>query len=221
MPGDSGKCGACLLTMAAIQFIVFMLMVQAAYPCYNGICYNLFTNPISDLGNTATSPLWPLFNYSLVMFGLLLFIGIIYLIGKFPKGLLRNGALAALLFSALGAIGVGVVPENTMLAIHSMAALIAFLFSGLGILLLGVAIARKFGAKRHLPYAAYTLISGAITVGVLLLYLLPTGGISSHLAMSGPGWGFGGVERVIAFPPILWTLVTGLYFSSKRGRAWK
>lgn len=216
MASKNTLCGACLLVLGTLQFVIFMLMAQLAYPCYGGVCYNIFTNPISDLGNTMTSPLWPLFNYSLVVFGLLLFIGIILLIDEYPKGILRNGGLASLLFAALGAIGVGVVPENTVLAIHSVAALIAFFFSGLGILLLGIDFARKFGSKSHSPYTAYTIVSGLVPLALILLYLLPSGGISSTLPLSGPGWGFGGVERLIAFPPILWLFVTGVYFGRKR-----
>lgn len=210
------RLGAALFWFATLQFAAAMLFVQAAYPCHSNVCYNMLTNPISDLGNTSTSPFYYVFNASLALFGLLLLIGILFIKDAFPKGIARTAGFSALVIAAIGSLGVAMVPENTILEIHSISALIAFFFSGLGILLLGYLLYKKFGSKKHIGYTAYTIISGIIPVAVLLLYLLPSGGISSSLALSGPGWGFGGVERVIAFPPLLWIFVTGLYLYRKK-----
>jgi hypothetical membrane protein len=197
------KMAGWLFVAGILLFFVAMIIAQAFYPCTSS-CYNIATNPISDLGNTFTSPLWSLFNYSLILFGTLFFAGIIVMFDYLPKGLTGRIGTFFLLLSAFGAAGVGTVPENTILHIHAIFAVIAFASGGLGVLLTGIAIFRQ----KSTLYSTYSVLSGIIVLFVLLLFMFP--GLTPKLKMSGSGIGFGLVERIIAAPTLLWVFVTGV-----------
>ena len=205
------KYGAKLFVVSVIIFIAAMVIAQSSYPCIKSVCYNIGTNPISDLGNTLTSPAWPIFNYGLIIFGTLLFAGLLFLKDTFPKGVMGRAGLIFLILSAFGAMGVGTVPENTILAIHSLFALISFMAGGLGVLLIGLSI--KSGNKLNV-YKAYTIISGIITLVVLLVFTLPLG--LGPFKTSGSGFGFGGIERTVVGPVVLWVFLTGIMLLTKR-----
>ena len=199
--------GRSLLFIGAAQFVVFMVVVQLAFPCISS-CYNIFTNPISDLGNTSASPLAMLFNYFIALFGLLLIVGILYTRGVFRKSPIEDIGVASLIVAALGAIGVGIVPENTVLAVHSMFAVIAFLFGGIGVLLVGI---NDLEQKNSRLFSCYSIVSGVVPIVLLLASL---SGAFQGLAVSGPGFGFGAVERMIVAPILLWVFVVPF---TKRG----
>ncbi len=205
----NGRCAGCLMFFATFQFILMMVLAQVAFPCVGGSCYNLLTNPISDLGNTSVSPLWPIFNFSIVIFGACLFAAALLAAGVFRRSQLTDLGLFAIAVAGGGAAGVGVVPENTVLAIHSLFALVAFWGGGAAIILLGVAMLKD---KNWRSYAMYSIISGIVVFIASAAMLLPSG----TLAMSGPGLGFGGVERLVAAPTLLWLLVVGAKIARKR-----
>jgi hypothetical membrane protein len=200
------KYGGVVFLVAAIQFVIAMLVVQYAYPCTNGVCYNPGTNPISDLGNTVTSAIWPVFNYSIVLFGALMLLGIFMASKAFRKGMLSRIGLVILAIAVLAGAGVGVVPENTILAIHSIFALVAFWGGGLGVLLLGLSM---LGDRNWKGVATYSVFSGAAIIVVLLAFMLPTFGLHAAWALSGGGFGFGGFERLAVAPLLLWIIVIG------------
>ncbi len=197
-------CGAYIFVFATIQFIVAMIAVQLAYPCAS-YCYSILTNPISDLGNTSTSTLPYVFSASLVLFGILLITGVVMLRLAFTKSRTLTIAIALLAISALGAMGVGLVPENVDLGLHSAFAATAFFFGGLSLIAFGV---NEHGAKGRKRYSYYSMISGAITVALFLIAVF----VLTGLPKSGPGFGFGGLERLIVAPVLLWTIITGIRF---------
>jgi hypothetical membrane protein len=199
-----------LLFFAAVQFILAMVVVQLAFPCTNGICYNILTNPISDLGNTMTSPLWSVFNYSLVIFGALGFASVLILRSAFPKNSTRNLGVLIILIGILGAMGVGVVPENTILAVHSIFALITFVGLALGILILGIGLRKN---RQWSTYAIWSIVFGAISLLAIIIFMLPSFGLLPAWIHSGPGAGFGAIERLVMLPSLLWVLMTGWKFS--------
>lgn len=212
----SRRYGALLLIAAVLQFVASMAIVQLAFQCHGGQCYNLLTNPISDLGSAGLnghpySPLWPLFNYSIAVFGVLGIAGLIMLRGWFPKNAWRVSGLAIIIVSLFASIGVGIVPEDTILALHSLFALIAFFGSAFGLLLLSIGLYK--GRRR---YAAFSTICGLTSLAVLFVFVLPDFGILARWAASGPGFGFGGMERLLAAPVLLWLVVTGLIAIRKR-----
>lgn len=207
MADRSIRYGALLILAGVIQFIAVMAIAQAAYPC-TAHCYNILTNPISDLGNTATSPLWPLFNYSLEVFGAFVIAGILLMRGAFRRSLERQIGILLIVVSSLGAMGVGVVSENVILRIHSLFASVAFLIGGIAVVILG---ANELRSNRR-GYVVFSIIAGSISALLFVGYVL---GIYPPLALSGPGFGFGGVERMIAGSFLVWLIVTAVYMLLK------
>lgn len=205
---DSGiiRVNGYLVAFSVGLFVLAMIAVQAAYPCTNGVCYNPLTNPISDLGNTSTSPLWPVFNYTIVMFGLLTIFGILRLMGLFAT---RAGVvgMALLVAAMLGAMGVGIVPENTILPIHSLFALIAFGLSGPAAILIGYS---RLNTKPSW-YPRFSILMGALTLLAFLVFVAPQFGLIPAWKIAGGSFGFGGAERLIVAPVLLWLLITGLF----------
>lgn len=205
---DSGNsaAGARLILAGTVQFILVMAIAQFAYPCTNS-CYSILTNPISDLGNTATSPLWPIFNYSLIIFGMAVFAGALLFLDKFSRGWIGSIGTFLICMSALGAAGVGVVPENTILALHSIFALIAFISGAIGIILIGTTF---YPTKAFRTFGLLSIILGIVSLAATAVILLASYGVIQPLAISGGGIGFGAVERIVAAPILLWLMVAGV-----------
>ncbi len=207
------ECGGCLLASGVVQLAVVMLLAQLYYPCGQHGCYNIFTNPISDFGNTATSALWPLFNYSLALFGIMTIAGAFLAARAFSRIPACRLGLVLIVASALGAVGVGVVPENTILTIHSASALVAFVGGGIAALLFGVGMR---GRKEYRSYSLYSMLTGALTLLSILVFMLPSFGMLPAWRMYGPGFGFGGMERIAAYLVLAWLYVTGMMLVRRR-----
>jgi hypothetical membrane protein len=173
-----------LLFVGAVQFIIGMILAEVSYPGYN-----TSTNFISDLGAQQTSA--PIFNASVSLLGILV-IAASYLIWKE----FSNVIVSALFFlSGIGSLGVGIFPESAG-TIHMVVSLIAFLFGGLS------AIASVWIVRP--PFSYLSILLGAI--GLIALGLFASG---SYL-----GIGPGGMERVVAYPIILWLAGFGGYLMS-------
>jgi hypothetical protein len=194
-----------LFIAAVLLFLAAMILAQIAYPCTSAGCYNVGTNPISDLGNTATSPLWPLFNYSLVLVGAMLFGGIVLMLNTVKGGIIGKIGMTLLAVSTLGIVGVGAVPENTVFALHTTFAAVAFMAGGVGILLVGYGLITK---RKPGWFPLYSIWSGIIVLLLLVILSVPLGFIP-QLNMSGSGFGFGGVERILAAVMFLWIFMAG------------
>ena len=147
------------------------------------------TRMISDLGVGSTAPI---FNSAIFGFGLLL-IAAAYLL--YTAGINRC-FLVLLAFIGLGAAGVGIFPENIVVP-HSICAITVFVCGGL-CAILGY---RVFSA----PWSWFSPILGVITlVAVVLL------GAKVYLGLSA-----GGMERMIAYPLIIWAIGTGAYLMAR------
>ena len=143
------------------------------------------TQMISDLGVGSTAAI---FNPAIFGFGLLL-IAAAYLLHT--PGINRC-FLVLLVLTGLGAVGVGVFPE-TIIVTHSICAITVFVCGGL-CAILGYRVFRA-------PWSWFSVVLGVITlVAVVLL------GVKIYL-----GLGAGGMERIIAYPLIIWAIGTGAY----------
>jgi hypothetical membrane protein len=185
------------LFLASAQFAVFMTIAEAVYPNYS-----VSANYISDLG------VWGhrsaiIFNTSIIISGLLTIAGSLFLQKAFRKR--RFSVIIAL--SGLGALLVGFFPENTVLVngipvVHSVAALMAFIFGGLAAI-----------ASYHVttpPFKFFSLILGASSFLALVLFLTtPSIGFL--------GLGAGGMERMIVYPSIIWTIGFAGYMMARQG----
>ena len=164
-----------------------MIVAESLFPGYS-----VSGNQISDLGaNCAGSvcaiiqPSSEIFDASVVLLGLAGFVGG-YLI--FRSRYRSVGALT--MMGGLGAIGVGIFPETTGV-LHLIVSFITFFFTGLA----AIASYRLFR-----PPMSYL----GVGLGVFILMALALYGSDTYL-----GLGAGGMERMIAYPALIWVVGAG------------
>jgi hypothetical membrane protein len=194
-----------IMWLVNIQFFIVQVIVASAWTTPS---YSWRGNAISDLANTSCgqfdgryvcSPLSGLMNASLILLGLCMAIGSVLLYQEFRKSRVGFSLMAV---AGIGAIMVGIFPENTIFWAHITGADLAFLLSNIALIV--------FGFTLPLPHWLrwYSIASG--TVGLVALYLF----LSYHRFFLG----LGGMERMIAYPMVLWLIVTGLYLSLAHNR---
>ncbi|MEM2386231.1 MAG: DUF998 domain-containing protein, partial [Candidatus Bathyarchaeia archaeon] len=110
----------------------------------------------------------------------------------------------------IGAMGVGVFPENSPFMLHTVFSLIAFLFGALS------AIASYKIQKPPMSYFAVVL--GLMALASLLLFaysevVVNMGGAPETAYYL--GLGKGGLERLIAYPVLLWAMGFGGYLAKE------
>jgi hypothetical membrane protein len=176
-----------LLFVGTVQFVILMNVAEQLYPGYS-----VSMNYISDLGATCrqvcqiVQPTATIFNSSIMLLGLLLIIGAYCVRRSFKRGPLT----VLLILTGIGALGVGLFPETTGI-IHHIFSAVVFLFAGLS------AIASFQITKRPMSYLS--TLMGLVTLVALMLYL-------SNIFF---GLGPGGMERMIAYPALLWGVGLG------------
>ncbi|MEM1565533.1 MAG: DUF998 domain-containing protein [Candidatus Bathyarchaeia archaeon] len=180
MKRPDGKVAGALIFVGAVQFILGMLVAECIYPNYS-----IANNYISDLGKLdAVSA--PIFNTSVFLLGLLVTISAYFL-----RDFVRNKVfLSFLVLCGVGAMGVGTFPEDFGI-LHTTVSLIAFLFGALS------AIASYKYQKPPLSY--FAVILGLTSLVALALFATKV-----YL-----GLGKGGMERMIAYPVMLWAIAFG------------
>jgi hypothetical membrane protein len=202
--------GAILLFLGSAIFIVGMIITQIGY----GSSYSLIHNYISDLGAVhcailsghyydggyVCSPWHDVFNVSIIVMGIFLLLAVMLIRTGFPARSSRTVGLALLAIAALGAIGVGLSPEDVDLKIHTLSAAVAFIAANLGLIVLGFAMFRD---TRWDGFRAYTIFSGLIGLIALVLFEEKVWG----------ALGVGGMERLIVAPVLLWALVAGIHLA--------
>ncbi len=186
MTFSNQKIAGAILFAASVGFIMAMNIAEWLYPGYSAS-----QNTISDLGVRYPSSV--IFNTSVIIFGLLVIAGSYFLDRAYKKRIFS----VFLILSGIGAIGVGIFPETTG-NIHLAVASIAFTFGGLA------AITSIQISKR--PFNHFSIILGLIALTSLVLY-------SSQINL---GLGHGGMERMIAYPELLWGAGLGGYMLSSQ-----
>ncbi len=183
-----------LIFIGAVQFITGMLLAEFLYPGYSAS-----GNYISDLGATCREtctvyqPSASIFNASVTLLGILLLLSSYFIWREFQI------SLVPILFglTGAGAIGVGVFPE-TAGVIHEIVSLMAFLSGSLS------AIAASKLVK--VPFTYLSVLMGITSLIALVLFMF-------EIYM---GLGPGGMERVVAYPMLLWATGFGGYMMSSR-----
>ncbi len=179
-------------TLAGLLFFVgaaqFLTAMMIGEAIWPG--YNVGTNAISALGTGSTAVL---FNVSVFLVGALSAVAS-YL---FHRTHGKRVVTALLLLSGVGAMGVGIFPE-TVPGPHGVSALMAFLFGGLA----AIAVYRL----EPFPLNVLSIVLGALGLVSLGLFLSGT---------YGPP-GFGGMERMIVYPVLLWEVAFGGYLMAGR-----
>ena len=205
--------------MAAVIFFIAQVFVayswksRAATP--KGILpdhpYSFFANTISDLGETArytygTPRMWSpehgWMNLAFFLLGLVMIIGSPLIYQEFNEGdrhkvLIARLAFGAQILAGFGAIVVALFPENEHHTAHVVGAALAIAVGTLGVFLLGVALPLPGRLRRFMIFCMPVALV-AIALFALQEYL---------------GFGPGGMERLAAYPEVIWLISFGFYIS--------
>lgn len=176
--------------LLCIGNIQFLLVMTIAEALYPG--YSISSNFISDLG---VGPTALLFNVSVILLGLFILIAAILLYHASPWWLFN----IALGLTGISAIGVGLFPE-TLGVFHIIAAAATFLFGAIS------ALGSYYVTKAPLSY--FCLFLGLFSI---ICFVLFAGSVFT-------GIGPGGMERMIAYPVILWGIALGGYLMGSSGQ---
>ncbi|MEV5874851.1 DUF998 domain-containing protein [Streptomyces sp. NPDC052101] len=186
------------------QFFVAHVIVESAWASP----YSWAGNNISDLGNAhcamqsepelryICSPEHGLMNASFITLGTLLVVGV-FLTGAVWRG--GATALVARWLLACGGMGfvlAGLAPADVHENLHVLGALLIMAMGNIGLVLAGVGLADDVPG----PLRWATSLLGVIAIAAFGLFL-------SHRYL---GLGMGGMERVAAFPLLVWALAAGV-----------
>ncbi|MEM3703396.1 MAG: DUF998 domain-containing protein [Candidatus Bathyarchaeia archaeon] len=166
-----------LIFIGATQFILCMIIAECLYPNYS-----VSGNYISDLGKLDAKSA-PIFNTSVFVLGLTVVTSAYFL----RRTVHNKVFLTFLVLCGIGAMGVGIFPEDFG-TIHFTVSLTAFLFGALSAI-----ISHKFQKP---PLSHLAVILGLISLASLILF-----GLKIHFNL-----GEGGMERMIAYPILLWAI---------------
>lgn len=175
------KAGISLFT----AILVLAIGIHIAEIMYPG--YSVSLNFISDLGATCLGAMCKIVQPSAIIFNSSVFLSgmLISLAACFIYRAFRNIIVpVSLAFSGIGAMGIGIFPENTG-QLHYVMAIITFVFAGLSL------IAAHSIAAGPIRYLSISL--GIFTFVALILF------VSGHYI----GLGAGGMERMIFYPFVL------------------
>ncbi|HII40712.1 MAG TPA: DUF998 domain-containing protein [Thermoplasmata archaeon] len=184
---DDRTLAGVLFFFGSVEFLLAMLVSEGSLPTYV-----VSSQPISDLG---VGPTAALFNTSIVLLGLLTLAGA-YFYHRTHKTLWIT---VPFLLAGIGPIGVGLFPENlpeNIRFLHGLFALISFLFGGL--------VAILIATRVRPPFRYISLLLGVLGLVALALFL----------AGQDAGIGYGGMERMIAYPVLFWEVGFGGYLMS-------
>jgi len=177
-------------TLLLLGAAQFVVAMVVAEAGYPG--YSVADNYISDLG---VGPTALVFNTSVFLLGAAILVSS-YLIFR----VFRKPTFSALLaLTGVGAMGVGTFPE-TYGSLHTAASFVVFFFGALS------AIA-SYTNQRH-PLNYFSVAAGVISLLALILLA------SKQYIGLGPG----GMERIIAYPTLLWGIALGGYLIGFTGK---
>jgi len=190
------------LWLLSVQYFFVQVVVASAWRSP----YSWQLNAISDLGATrcgqfddrfVCSPLHGLMNISLILLGLGMTVGSVLIYQNLRKSRVGFGLMAV---AGIGAILVGIFPEDTIYWAHITGADLAFLVGNIALIV--------FGLTLRVPcwFRWYSIISGVVALVALYLFL-------SHNRFF---LELGGMERIVAYPQTIWLIVFGLYMITRR-----
>jgi hypothetical membrane protein len=198
----SGLLAGALLWILNIQYFIVQAVAAGAWGSSG---YSWANNTISDLANThcgpygtrfVCSPLHAAMNISFVVAGLTIVGGAILLRRALARDFIGRLGFGCMAGAGIGAMLIGLFPENSVSSLHIAGAALSFLLGNLGMILLGISLNRLPGAFR-----IYTLLSGAVGLAALPLFLKTIY----------PGLGIGGMERIVSYPQTIWMIAFGVY----------
>lgn len=190
--------------LISAQFFLVQVVVASAWR--SG--YSWRFDAISDLGATlcghfdgrhVCSPLHGLMNASLVLLGLTMVIGSAL---SYQAARSSRVGFSMMALAGTGAILVGLFPEDTIYWVHVTGQDLAFVLGNVALIVIGI----TFPSARW--FKLFSIASGIVGLAALALFL-------THNRFF---LGLGGMERVVAYPLIIWQVVFGLTLLNSRGR---
>lgn len=189
-----------VLYVAGTQYFAVQLLVALRWPR----SYDISRDTISDLGNTACgtwngryvcSPLHDLMNSSFIVLGITMLLGSVLIFRRYGKGRLAAAGFTAMGISGLGAMLVGIFPENSVPGLHGLGSVLPFTLGNAALIAMAISLA--------MPQLLRLCVSLSGVAALLAL----TAYASSHDL----GLGEGGIERVVAYPQTICLAVIGCY----------
>ena len=170
--------------VAAAQFLILVPVAESLYPGYS-----VRNNFLSDLGIMPQS--------ALVWSSTIFATGALFVLGSyfyFRRGAhTRKWIVAMYLLGGIGLMGTGLFDESAFPILHQVVSLMAFVFGGVDALASNKLIRG--------PFRYFSMILGAITLVSLVLLIA---GFRQEL-------GNGLMERLVAFPEVIWLMTFGGY----------
>lgn len=188
--------------IVSLQYFITMTIVGMFWPTH----YSIFTNTISDLGNTACgvydgryvcSPLHGWMNASFIVLGATMVAGSGLIYQEFKKTAYSKLGFNLMAAAGIGTILVGIFAENTIASLHEIGAALPFVLGNVSLLVLGFALELPRWLK------IYTIATGLISLIAFSLF-------ATHNYL---GIGIGGMERLAAHPQTIWLIIFGIYIS--------
>ena len=207
--------GPAIFTTAALYFVIQIIVAWTFVPSYS-----LVSNSISDLGESSCggygsppicSPRWWLMDYvGFLLLGLVMLLGSALLYHEFTERIARERRAAMFGFAlmavgGLGAILVGLFPENENRTMHIIGAFLAIAIGNVAILVLGSMLTLPESMRRSM------LMFSSLSLAALLCF-------AAHKDF---GIGPGSMERIAAYPVTIWLITFGLYiwrFNPKKSK---
>ncbi len=182
MASNCSKAGA-LLFVGSVQFGIFLIVAESL-----SRTYSVQANYISDLGALFPAS-EPVFNTSILVFGLFAAFASYFL----HRGLRWAPLSVLVLIAAIGMLGVGTFHEGSPFDLHEIFSLVTFLSTGLAAI-----VAARF---EKAPLSYFSVALGVFALVALLLFLPNDGSFGTSI-----GIGVGGLERMIVYPVLLWSV---------------
>jgi hypothetical membrane protein len=185
-----------LLMVAGSAILLGIVTAEALYPAP----YSTHRNTVSDLAamrpqNLIRQPSAAIFNTTMIVTGLILIVAAYCLHRAVRRWLV---AVPATLMGA-GILGVGIFPGTQMTA-HQWLAMLAFTAGSVTVLLSSVVLR---GPLRYLSAVLGAVAMASLVVAVFFMDWAPAARL-----------GEGGVERLIAYPVVLWMVSFGAWLAS-------
>jgi hypothetical membrane protein len=182
------KIAGSLLFIGGIQCVLGIILAEALYPGYN--------TSIQTISSLGVGPSAIIFNSSVFL------IGVLGLTGTYFIHRVFNFNLFTLLFgiTCFGAMGVGLFTEATStFTIHSVFSVITYVFGGISAVM-------SYKLQKW-PLSIFSVVLGVFSLVAMVL-------LASGIYL---GLGLGGIERMVAYPLLLWIIGFGSHLIAKDG----
>lgn len=206
-PDRNRSLAGALLSVTGIGLILSIIINEALYPAARH--YSTFANTISDLGGTLPPNSYMVQPNRFIFIATMALAGAFVLFATYLLWRVEEGRrfVVALGLMGVGIVGIAVFPGNVA-TIHPLFSLLAFMAGSIAAIL-----SRKV-LDAPLRYFAVVLGSVALVATVFGLDPFANRGPQAEI-------GIGGVERMIAYPVLLWLVLIGAAFmadGAHRGR---